>query len=89
MYNNSSWFPLSRFTKQGCHFDWMMGVTKFFGVKDFLFPNKTIMKNDTVFWNRTLKANISLESYQEVQMSKDPELLKKCEKIGLPMDIRV
>lgn len=87
--NKSSWFPLKKFTKAGCHFDWMMGVTKFAGVKDFLFPAKTIVKNETVLWNRTLNANISLESYREVQETKDPDLVKKCEEVGLPLDVRV
>ena len=88
-FNRSSWFPLRNFTKTGCHFDWMMGATRFFGVKDFLFPSKTLVKNETVFWNRTLNANIALSSYQEVQRSGDPDLVRKCEEIGLPMDVRV
>ena len=87
--NSSSWFPLKRFTKSRCHFDWMLGVTKFKGVRDFLFPAKTIVMDETVLWNRTLNANISLESYRKAQETNDPELVKKCEEVGLPMDVRV
>ena len=86
---DSSWFPLKNFTKTGCHFDWMMGVTKFRGVRDFLDPLKIIPTNATVFWNRTLGANVALDTYQEAVRKKDPEVLKKCEEIGLPLDIDV
>lgn len=87
--NRSSWFPLKRFTRSGCHFDWMMGTTKFFGVRDFLKPNKFIPVMETVFWNRTLNANVALSTYNEIRESKDPAMIKKCEEIGLPMDIRL
>jgi len=87
--NQSSWFPLKNFTKAGCHFDWMMGVTKFKGVRDFLDPLKIIPKNSTVFWNRTLNANVALETYERVKEKQDPKDIKKCEEIGLPLDINV
>ena len=86
--NKSSWFPVKKFTKSGCHFDWMMGVTKFSGARDFL-TSKIIPTMETVFWNRTLKANVALSTYEEVRRTRDPKLVKKCEEIGLPLDIRV
>jgi hypothetical protein len=43
----------------------------------------------TVLWNRTFNANISLETYKELQKTKDPKMIEKCKEIGLPMDIRV
>lgn len=86
--NRSSWFPVKNFTKSGCHFDWMLGATKFFGIKDFL-TSKNIPKMATVLWNRTFNANISLETYKELQKTKDPKMIEKCKEIGLPMDIRV
>lgn len=87
--NASSWFPVKRFTKSPCHFDWMMGVTKYSNVRDYLKPTRIISRMETVFWNRTLDANISVETYREARASKDPELLKKMEEIGLPLDIQV
>lgn len=86
--NRSSWFPVKNFTKSGCHFDWMLGATKFFGIKDFL-TSKNIPKMATVLWNRTFNANISLETYKELQKTKDPKMIEKCKEIGLPLDIRV
>lgn len=86
--NNSSWFPVKNFTKSGCHFDWMMGATKFCGVKDFL-TNEMIPKMATVFWNRTLNANVALSTYENVRAKKDPAMVEKCKSIGLPLDIRV
>lgn len=86
--NRSSWFPVKNFTKSGCHFDWMLGATKFFGIKDFL-TSKNIPKMTTVLWNRTFNANISLETYKEIQKTKDPKMIEKCKEIGLPLDIRV
>ncbi len=87
--NRSSWFPVKGLTASGCHFDWMMGITKFKGVKDFLMPGKTIPVMETVFWNRTLGANIALSTYNEVRSTKDPELVKRCEEIGLPLDLKI
>lgn len=87
--NRSSWFPLKRFTKTGCHFDWMLGATKFRGVKDFLTPGKVINMHETVFWNRTLNMNVALSSYREFASSGDPEKIKKLESIGLPVDVNV
>jgi len=87
--NKSSWFPLKRFTKTGCHFDWMLGATKFKRVKDFLIPSKIINMYETVFWNRTLNVNVSLSSYQEFANSGDPEKIKKLESIGLPTDVKL
>lgn len=86
--NRSSWFPVKKFTKSGCHFDWMLGATKFFGIRDFL-TSKTIPKMATVLWNRTFNANIALETYKELQKTKDPKMIEKCKEIGLPLDIRV
>jgi hypothetical protein len=86
--NSSSWFPVKNFTKSGCHFDWMLGATKFFGIRDFL-TSKNIPKMATVLWNRTFNANISLETYKELQKTKDPKMIEKCKEIGLPLDIRV
>lgn len=88
-FTESSWFPLKNFTRMGCHFDWMMGVTRFKGVKDFLKPSRTIKPNETVFWNRTLGANVSLETYNEIRNGSDPDAVRKCKEIGLPLDIRV
>lgn len=86
--NNSSWFPVRNFTKSRCHFDWMMGATKFCGVRDFL-TNEVIPRMATVFWNRTLNANVALSTYESVRNGKNPEMVEKCRKIGLPLDIRV
>ena len=85
--NSSSWFPVKTLTKSACHFDWMMGATKFPRVKDFLNPMKVITKFETIFWNRTLNASISLSTYEEAK--RNPVLGKKCLELGLPLDIRV
>lgn len=88
-FNNSSWFPLKNFTKSSCHFDWMLGVTRFKGVKDFLDPNKTIKPMETVLWNRTLNANIALSTYNEMRSTSDEMIKGKFKEIGLPLDVRV
>lgn len=88
-FNNSSWFPLKNFTKSACHFDWMLGVTRFKGVKDFMNPSKTIGVMETVLWNRTLNANISLNTYNEMKNTTDENIKKKFHEIGLPLDVRV
>lgn len=88
-FNSSSWFPLRNFTKSSCHFDWMLGVTKFKGVKDFLNPKKTITPMETVLWNRTLNANIALSTYNEMKNSTDETIKSKFHEIGLPLDVRV
>ena len=88
-FNSSSWFPLKNFTRSPCHFDWMLGVTRFRGVRDFLDPMRTIRPNETVLWNRTLDANISLDTYRRVRASRDPDAVGKCRRLGLPLDARV
>lgn len=88
-FNSSSWFPLKNFTKSSCHFDWMLGVTKFRGVKDFMDPSKTISPMETVLWNRTLNANIALSTYNKLKSSTDETVKSKFHSIGLPLDVRV
>lgn len=87
--NKSSWFPLKSLTSSPCHFDWMLGSTKFFGTRDALVPTRIIPPMATVFWNRTLRANVSLKTYEEIRKTRDPVLVRKCEEMGLPLDARV
>lgn len=86
--NSSSWTPLAKYTKSECHFDWMLGATKFYGTRDAL-TGRPIPRFETVFWNRTLCATITLDSYERAVRSGDPERLKKLEGLGLPADVKL
>ena len=84
---DTSWFPLKNFTRKGCHRDWMVGPTKFQKVRDELNPGKIVGKYETVFWNRTLNAAVSLESYREAIAERDPGKMKILERLEIPDDI--
>ena len=86
--NQSSWIPVRKMTDRPCHYDWMMGPTKFSGCRDALTGNM-IPQMDTVFWNRTLKANVSLESYRRMQETKDEKMARTCQRLGLPTSLKV
>ena len=90
MYHSSgsSWTPLAKFTKTGCHYDWMLGATKYYGTRDAL-TGRPIPRFETVFWNRTLCATITLDSYERAVKSGDEERLKKLKDLGLPTDVKL
>ena len=89
-FNNcSSWYPLSSMCRGQCHFDWMLGTTRFFGTRDFLNPSKVIGKNESVLWNRTFGKSVSVETYREIQKTRDPDAVRKCEETGLPLDVKI
>lgn len=83
-----TWVPVKRLTGSPCHYDWMLGSTKFSGVTDFL-TGKTLVRSAPVFWNRTLKRNVAVSSYRAAVAGGDAEALRRCSEIGLPPDIRV
>ena len=87
-YNTSSWFPVKRFTRSPCHFDWMFGPTRFSTACDYLAGRK-IARDETVLWNRTLNLNIALDSYRKAQSTRDPKMLDKLAEAGLPLDIKL
>jgi len=86
--NNSSWFPLKRFTHSPVHFDWTMGISNWVGIKDAI-TGKPIGRFTTVFWNRTKGLNVSLESYNMARKSKDPLMIETLKKLELPTDIEL
>ena len=86
--NTSSWYPVKRFTKSPCHFDWMFGPTKFRNTVDFLTGRK-IQMCETVLWNRTLNLNIALDSYRAAQRNPTPTARQKLADAGLPLDINL
>lgn len=86
---DTSWFPLKPYTRKGCHPDWMFGPTKFPAVVDLLNVKRKVKKYDTVFWNRTLNAAVSLESYREAVSTGDPRMLSILEKLQLPDDVKL
>lgn len=85
-YTSSSWFPLKNFTKSPLHKDWMLGATKWKGLVDSV-TGKPLKHLETVFWNRTLNANVSYEEYRRVR--NDPAFTDRLTELGLPLDIRV
>lgn len=86
-YTSSSWFPLKNFCNGKCHFDYMMGVCKWHGVKDAL-TGTIIRPMETVFWNRTLgNITIGLQNYLKVR--KDPLYADKMKSLELPDNIKV
>jgi len=87
-YTDSSWFHLSNFTKIGCDFQWMFGVNQWNGLKDFV-TGVPIKKFESVFWNRKLNANVSLNEYNKFKDSNDENVIKKMKLLGLPKDIKV
>lgn len=84
---DTSWFPQRKYTRKGCHPDWMFGPTKFPAVVDLLNVKNKVKKYDTVFWNRTLNAAVSLYSYREAVATRDPKKMSILKELQLPDDI--
>lgn len=86
-FTNSSWFPLNKFTKTGCHHDYMMGVSGWKGKIIDAISGRKIKPYQTVFWNRELGINVSYDSYCDAV--KDPSKHDILKKLELPLDIKI
>ena len=89
--NNSSWFPVAMFFKNGCDPAFALDKNTLFGPAlqnektSYLYENEKIKKDETVLWNPDKHITISLKSYEKVHQDQDVERLGKITKAGFPL----
>lgn len=89
--NESSWFPVKMFYKNGASADMALDKNTLFGpalqneTTSYLYKNEKIRKDETVLWNPDKHITISLKGYERAHQDGDIELLGKITEAGFPL----